>query len=244
MRKLMLVAVGLVSLSTASLAVAHGIEGHKSARAVAGTFSATTAGKSETRSCTTTEGKTIEVTNGRWTGTAAGDPDLAGPITIQAKSVLNTTDGVGVVEGRLRIDVASGRDTTASFSTVYDHGRIAGLAAGSAHDPGARLLGNLSAAFTTAGGFSDGKLGGGTAGGSAVELGPGRCASTKSTAERSEAKGTVSAISTTSITVAGLTCAVPASLAPKLTGVKVGDRAEIRCSLSGGTNTLVRFEKH
>jgi hypothetical protein len=243
MRKLMLVSVGLVALSTASLAVAHGIEGHKSAKAVAGTFFASTAAKTETRSCTTTEGKTIEVTTGRWSGTAAGDPDLAGPIVVAARSVINTTDGVGVVEGRLRIDVASGRDTTAGFSAVYDHGKVAGLAAGSAHDPGARLIGNLSAGFTTAGGFTDGKIGGATAGGSAVELGPGRCASTKSTTERSEARGTVSAVSSSSITVAGLTCAVPADLASKLAGVKVGDRAEIRCTLSGSTNTLARFEK-
>ena len=243
MRKLMLVAVGLVSLSTASIAVAHGIDGHKSAKAVAGGFIATTAGRADTRSCTTTEGKTIEVTNGRWTGMASGDPDLAGPITIAAKSVINTTDGAGVVDGRLRIDVASGRDTTAAFSAVYDHGKIAGLVAGHAHDPGVRLVGNLSAAFTTAAGFSEGKIGGGTAGGSAVELGPGRCAPTKSPAERSEARGTVSAVSAMSVTVAGLTCTVPTALAAKLTGVKVGDRAEIRCSLSGGTNTLVRFEK-
>ena len=243
MRKLMLVAVGLVSLSTTSLAVAHGIEGHKSAKAVAGTFVATTAARTDTRSCTTTEGKTIEVTNGRWSGTAVGDPDLSGPITIAAKSVINTTDGVGVVDGRLRIDVASGRDTSAGFSAVYDHGKIAGLLAGHAHDPGVRLLGNMSAGFTTAAGFSDGKIGGGTAGGSAVELGPGRCVSTKATAEKSEARGTVSAVSSSSITVAGLTCSVPADLASKLTGVKVGDRAAIRCSLTGGTNTLVRFEK-
>jgi hypothetical protein len=243
MRKLMLFAVGLVSLSVASVAVAHGIDGHKSARAVAGTFAAGSGSRTETRSCTTTEGKTIEVTVGRWSGTASGDPDLAGAITIAAKSVLNTTDGVGVVDGRLRIDVASGRDTAAGFSAVYDHGKISGLLAGHAHDPAARLLGNLSAGFSTSGGFSDGKIGGGTAGGSAVALGPGRCASTKSPAERSEARGTVSAVSSSSVTVAGLTCTVPPSLASKLTGVKVGDRAEIRCSLSGGTNTLVRFEK-
>ena len=138
MRKLMLFAVGLVALATAGIAVAHGIEGGaKSAKAVAGTFSATTASKTSTRSCTTTEGKTIEVSQGRWTGAATGDPDLTGPITIEAKSTINTTDGVGVVEGALRIDVASGRDTRAAFSTVYDHGKVAGLAAGK----GARPLG-------------------------------------------------------------------------------------------------------
>lgn len=244
MRKLMLFAVGLVALATAGIAVAHGIEGGaKSAKAVAGTFSATTASKTSTRSCTTTEGKTIEVSQGRWTGAATGDPDLTGPITIEAKSTINTTDGVGVVEGALRIDVASGRDTRAAFSTVYDHGKVAGLAAGKAHDPSARLLGNLSADFATATGFANAKIGGGTAGGSALELGPSRCAPSKPSKEKSEARGTVTAVSPTSITVAGLTCAVPPDLASKVGELKVNDRAEIHCQLVSGTNTLQRVSK-
>jgi hypothetical protein len=242
MRKLMLLAAGLVALATAGIAVAHGIVGAKSAKAVAGTFAATTASKTETRSCTTTDAKTIEVTHGRWTGTAAGDADLTGPLVVEAKSTINTTDGVGVVVGRFRIDVASGRDTSAGFSAVYDHGKLAGLAVGKAHEPSARLIANISAAFTTATGFSDGKIGA-SSGGSAVELGPARCTSSKAPSEHSEARGTVSAVSSSSITVAGLTCAVPSSLATKVADVKVNDRAEIRCSLISGTNTLVRFEK-
>jgi hypothetical protein len=42
-----------------------------------------------------------------------------------------------------------------------------------------QVLANLSADFSSAGGFTNGKLGGGTAGGSAVELGPGKCAPDK-----------------------------------------------------------------
>jgi hypothetical protein len=41
------------------------------------------------------------------------------------------------------------------------------------------------------------------------------------------------------ITVAGLTCSVPPSLAAKVATFKVGDRAEIHCALTNGTNTLV-----
>jgi hypothetical protein len=238
----MLLAAGLVALATAGIAVAHGIGGAKNARAVVGTFAANTVSKTETRSCTTSDAKTIEITSGRWTGTATGDADLTGPVTVSAKSTINTTDGVGTVEGRIRIDVASGRDTSAGFAAVYDHGNLAGLAVGKAHQPSARLLANISAAFSTATGFSDGKIGA-TAGGSAVEIGPARCMSTKTPHERSDARGTVSAVSSTSITVAGLTCAVPSELASKVADVKVNDRAEIRCSLVGGTNTLVRIAK-
>src|SRR5262245_51932718 len=175
MRKMMLAAVGLVALAASSLAVAAGLHNNaRSVKAVAGTFTA--AGSStRTSTCTTDDGKAIAVTNASYSGTALGDPDLAGAIKIDAHSLINTTDDVGRVSGRLKIDVASGRDTVAAFDAIYDHGKLAGLAVGHAHDPGVRLLANLSAGFTAAGGFTDGKIGGGTAGGSAIELGPAKC---------------------------------------------------------------------
>jgi hypothetical protein len=242
MRKLILVAVGAVSLAATGFAVAHGGD-EKSAVAVAGTFSATSVSSTETKSCTSAAGKAIAATHATYRGTAVGAADLAGPITLDVHSAINTTDGVGVVEGKLRIDVASGRDTTARFTAVYDHGKLAGLATGKAHDPGMALVANMSAGFTAAGGFTDGKLGG-SSGGSAVELASVRCERPeKPRPEKSEARGTVSAISTTSITVGGLTCAIPPALAAKAAALKVGDRAQIRCQLVNGQNTLVKVSK-
>src|SRR5205823_2715980 len=104
---------------------------------------------------------------------------------------IDTTDGVGVLSGRLKI-AAAGGDTVAHLDAVYDHGTIAGIASGHAAAPHASLLGNLSASFSAAGGLTGGKIGGSTAGGSAVELGPARCASSRTVTERSEARGTVS----------------------------------------------------
>jgi hypothetical protein len=244
MRKMTFAAVVLVALMATSYAVAHGIDGAKSAKAVAGTFSATAASMS-TRSCTTADGKTIVVTDGKYTGAATGDPDLTGPITLRARSTVNTTDGVGVVDGRLKIDVASGRDTEAGFDAVYDHGNIAGLAEGRAHDPGAKLIANLSAGFAAATGFTSGKLGGATAGGSALELGPANaCKPAKTRAEKSEARGAISALSTTSITVAGLTCALPADKSADVNArFKQGDVAEIHCMFANGQTTLTKIEK-
>ena len=243
MRKLSVLAVGVLALSVSGLAVGMGLNGSKSAKLVAGTFDATSASKIFTRTCTTRDGKTIVVSHGKFTGTATGDPDLTGPITVFANSTINTTDGVGVVSGRLKIDVASGRDTVAHYDAVYDHGNIAGLARGHAHDPYVDLLANLSSGFSTAGGLTTGKLGGATAGGSAVELGPTRCVPNRPPTEKSAARGTVSAVSSLSITVAGLTCSVTPSLAAKVATFKVGDRAEIHCALMNGTNTLVRVER-
>ena len=240
MRKLMFAAAGLAALAAASVAVAEGIDGAKTAHAVVGTFSATSTNVS-TRTCTTNDGKTLTITDGRYIGTASGDPDLTGAITLRARSVTNS-DGVGLVSGAFRIDVAAGRDTAAFFRTVYDHGNIAGLAVGRAHDPSALLVANLSAGFVP-GTFTGGKLGGGTAGGSAVEVGPGKCASTPRP-EKSEARGTISALSSTSITVAGLTCGIPSNISADVNAkFKVNDRAEIHCTLQNGQNTLTQIER-
>jgi hypothetical protein len=243
MRKTIVIATGLAALATAGLAVA-GFGGATSARAVAGTFTATTVSANTTRTCTTTDGKTIAVTRATYSGTAAGDPDLAGPITVDARSVVNTTDDVGVVVGRIRIDVSSGEDTFAHFQGVYDHGRLAGLASGYVQDVHARLIANLSAAFSTSGGFTDGKVGSST-GGSAVELGAVRCQpSHAQSEEKSVARGTVSALSQTSITVGGLTCTLPATVAAQVNNIfEVGERAQIRCAILNGQNTLVQIKR-
>ena len=244
MRKLVLITAGLLMLTVTGLAVARGFNDGRSVKAVAGTFTATTVGDSQTRSCTTADGKAITSTNATYTGTATGDADLTGVATLQIRSTINTTDGVGVLRGRLNI-AASGGDTTAHFDAVYDHGTIVGLATGHTSTDDVRLLGNLSAGFTAAGGLTAGKSGGSTAGGSAVEIGAGKCSTTKTVNERSEAHGTVSAVNSTSITVGGLTCTVPSDLAAKVATFKVNDRAEIKCSLVSNVNTLTRIEaKH
>jgi hypothetical protein len=243
MRKVILTMAGLAALVTASVAVANGIEGAKTAKAVAATFSAS-AGTTSSRTCTTSDGKSITVTNGKYTGTAAGDADLAGPITLRVRSVINTTDKVGTVNGAFRVDV-SGRDTTGAFASVYDNGAIAGLAIARAHSPGAKIVGNLSATFDPATGFATGsKIGGGTSGGSAVELGPSSCRPATNHPEHSAARGAISALSTASITVAGLLCNLPTNKSANINAkFKTGDNVEIRCEFANGQNTLTRIEK-
>lgn len=229
-------------LVPAAIAVAHGVDGGKSVKAVTGAFTATSASRVQQRSCTTSDNKTIVVTDGVYTGTASGDPDLTGAVTVRAHSVINSTDNVGVVSGALRIDVASGRDTQTQLDAVYSGGQLAGLAVGHAHDPAARLVANVSAGFSATGGFSNGKIGG-TSGGAAVELLPAGCKGTRTLPDKSEARGTISAVSSSSITVAGLTCAVPAGLQAEVATLAVNGRAEIHCRLVNGANTLTSVEK-
>lgn len=177
MRRLTFVAVGLVVLATGGIAVAKGLQGTKSIKSVSGTFAATTVElRGKTKTCTTSDGKTLVTTNARYSGTAAGDADLAGTIRLDARSVVNMTDNVGVVEGKLRIDVASGGDTVARFTAVFANGKLVGLATGHAQDPHAKLFANLSSGFTAAAGFTGGKIGAAD-GGSAVEVAAGKCAS-------------------------------------------------------------------
>jgi hypothetical protein len=103
----------------------------------------------------------------------------------------------------------------------------------------------VSATFAP-GSFTGGKLGGGTAGGSAVEIGPGKCApASHPKPEKSEARGTISAISSASITVAGLTCNIPSAMSAAVTAkFHQNDRAEIQCSVQNGQNTLTRISGH
>jgi hypothetical protein len=247
MRKLTLTIVGLAALVATSVAVAHGIAGARSARPVSATFGA--AGSAvTTRTCTTNDSKTIVVTTGTYTGKSSGDADLTGTITLRARSVVNTTDNVGTVNGTFRIDVDKGRDTRGAFATVYDHGSVAGMLTGVARDPRAQVLGNMSAKFGATG-FTDGKIGGGTAGGGAVELAVTGCKSEDKTPpkEHSAARGSISALSASSITVAGLTCTIVSNgnarmsaLPPKL---RTGDRVDIRCDVANGQNVLTRIAK-
>jgi hypothetical protein len=176
MRRLAFVVVGLVVLATAGLAVAKGLEPTKSIKSVTGTFTAATVqpiGKAT--SCTTSDGKTLVTAKARYSGIAAGDGNLAGAITLDAQIVANATDNIGVVDGKLRIRVASGGETVARFTGVFASGKLVGLATGHTQDPHAKLFANFSSGFAPATGFTGGKIGAAD-GGSAVEVGPGRCA--------------------------------------------------------------------
>jgi hypothetical protein len=243
MKRTLVGAVAAVAvLVTAAIAVADGFDGGKSIKAVSGGFNATTASHVAQRTCTTPDGKTIVVTDGVYSGTGTGDPDFTGNATVHARSTINTTDGVGVVSGTLKIDVASGRDTVAQLTGVVSGTSFAGLAIGHAHDPAAKLVANVSGGFSPTGGFAGAKIGG-TAGGSAVELASAGCKSPKVPPNKSEARGTVTANGNGSITVAGLTCVVPTSLQAKVATIALNSQAEIHCQLANGVNTLTSVEK-
>ena len=246
MKKLAFAAVWAAELALAGVAVAHGIDGTNGVSSVSATFSATPYGTIDTRTCTSSAGKTIAVTRATYGGTAFGSTDLAGTVTIAALSTIDTTDGMGAVTGTLRIGATAGR-TESKFTAVYDHGSVVGTLSGHGASKRVQLLGNLSAGFSAIGGFTSGKIGGGTSGGSAVELVSGGCAPAQSHGNggnATRAEGPLSAVTAASVTVGKLTCSVPASIAMHVAaGFHVGERVEIRCTPAGGTMTLVSIEQ-
>jgi hypothetical protein len=247
MRRIILAMSAGLLLVGAGVAFAHGFDG-RSVKQVSATFTATTVSKLRTATCTGTDGSYAK-SQATYTGTATStEPTLNGPVKIEAGSFVNTTTGVGTVWGQVRIDAADGKHTSAHFEGVLTHGSVVGFADGRTrpgHDEG-KLLANLSADYTAAGGFANGKLGGGTAAGDAVVLTRGGCHPPKPPKpERVKAHGAITAVSSTSITVAGVTCGVPATLQSDVAKFKVADLVEIECDVANGTNTLTHVSgKH
>jgi hypothetical protein len=244
MRRLILITAALLGLLGAGIAVAHE-GGSKSVKQVAATFTATSGSNVQTSSCTGSDNVTYTTTRGRWTGAvtttaSAGDTSLSGNATIDAQFIVNSA-GDGFVSGRLRIDGAN--HTSAWFDGVVSGGsHIAGLAEGHGSAPWNRLVANLSADWSSTGGFTNGKLGGGTANGNAVVLTSGGCKPPKP--ETIQLHGNVT-IGSGVVTVAGVNCNVPANLAADVAKFHTGDRVEVKCASAGGTNTLLRISgKH
>ena len=241
MRKLSwILAAALAALAATGAAVAHGFGG-RSVDAVGATFSATQVSGKKTWTCSNDGGVWLR-TVATYTGTAAGDGDLAGPVRLRVESVVNEAKNVGLVEGQLRIDTP-GSDTTTRLTAAYEGGRIAGLATGHARQPNARVVANVSAAFSPDGGFTDGKLGGGTTGGAAVEVVRGACKPVTPQKAIVRVSGTVTANSTTSLTVRygkrELTAKVPSSLADTVANLSNGDKVSIVAARIDGDYVLV-----
>lgn len=179
-------------------------------------FTATSVSGTASRSC------------GPLTSTSA---TYSGPaMTISAHSTIDARTGMGIVTGTL-----SSPTVTGQFSAVYDHGVISGTTTGHA---GTRpLVASLTATFDPASGFTKGVIGGRNPVGTAV-LGS-SCASPPEKQLR-RAQGIVTASNADEITIGGLTCAVPPSLAVTVAFNYVsGSWASITCSVSTGRATLV-----
>lgn len=164
----------LVALAVTGFAVAKAKES-KSTNAVAATFTVTATADRKTRQCTGADG-TYNVTRGVYEGTAAGDPLLAGKVTVRTESVVNATSGLGWTKGHVAFRDADGKlKAKASLVAVNTGGTaLNGFMTGRVKE-GGHLLANFSAAFGADGSSLAGELGSGGAVNSAI-LTKGACA--------------------------------------------------------------------
>lgn len=246
MKRFVLVAAALGGLVAAGAAIAT----LKTAdvAAVSATLSATTPTNVHTRTFTC-DGQTIEVTTGRWSGTAASStPDLNGAVELRLRSVYNTTKKLGWVDGSLRIRASDDR-TRANISGINTDGKIDAWVRGRAGRGDGVLFGSLSGTFSRTGGLTGGAIGSGTATNTAVIASRIRCDEQKTPRPSVFliVRGQIEALSDSSITVkprdgsAAQTCAVRDD--DDVERVKSGDQVEMTCSQSAGVWTLTKVRR-
>ena len=262
-RPLIFTLVGLTALGSAGIALGHGLGGGLKTSTAAATFAAAPSSSITSKTCTGSDG-TYVITKGSWTGTAASSNSrLSGAIRIHGELGVNQTTGLGWLVARVRIDAGSdgSNDAGADLRGVVANGKLTGFLNGHIQDEGA-VYGSV-AATVGATGFSDGQIGGGTPTAAAVVIDRGSC--TPATVQRAvvSARGTLTAVSATSLTLQGfdnrgdhkgdnnadnkgssitLTCAVGSDLAATVAKLKVGDAASVTCGLVDGSYRLLRIE--
>ncbi len=165
MRKtIMLAVVGAVALVTAAIAVA-AVYTASGVSATTATFS--TDKVSPVRSCLVHRRRRQGVHDHAAATTPARPrsrrrpAELSGPLTIDARTTYSTTDGLGYVEGSFRVQ-DSRHDPNrlgGRFTATLKGSQLVGFLTASARGHHARVLGNLSATFVPATGFTAGAVG-------------------------------------------------------------------------------------
>jgi hypothetical protein len=242
MKRLTLLLVGAAALVAASVAVAHGWK-TSDVSAASATFTATT--PTNVRTSTYTCGtQTIEVTTGRWSGTATSTTgDLAGAVDLQLKSVYNATTNLGWIDGKLKIRAAD-NSTVAHVTGINANGAIDGWLRGHAGRGDGALFGSLTGTFSKTGGMTAGAIGSGSGADLAVIAKGVRCSKTEQArpSVRLHVRGTVESVSTSAIAVkpsdgsATQTCSVTDTR--KTRNVSVGDTVAMTCVQVNGAWVL------
>lgn len=230
----------IAAAATAGIAVA---KRAADAEKVSATFSAAATDKVKTHTCGATQWVT-----GLFTGEASSsDVRLDGPISLRVHSVYDTEDEIGVVHGKVRFshDDEEGKGG-AHLYAVNDKGKVHGVLVGGVRAPGAHFAATFTADFAAAG-FTNGKVGTGGAGDNTGAIwkkmecadGADSAAAAKRERERKhDARGEVTAITSTSVTVktnsGDVSCTLTAEQAARLADrVEVGDKVTVACTAEG-----------
>ena len=252
-RPIIFALAGLTALGSAGIALAHGNDnaGGFKTTPVAATFTAAAGDNLSSRTCVGADG-TYTISRGSWNGTAVSSSGrLAGALVIRGELGVNQTTGAGWLVARVRIDGASDangdnrKDAGGELNGVIAGGKLTGFLAGRIRDEGA-LYASVSASVGT-GGLTDGQIGGGASSAAGLVVDRGRCEATPKQRPVVDARGTISAVSSTSITVTrsngqALTCVVGTDLAATVAKLKVGDSAFVYCGLVDGSYRLLKVQ--
>jgi hypothetical protein len=246
MKRLILIAAALGALVAAGAAVANLKAGDVSH--VSATLTAPTAGNVRTHTLTC-DGQTIEITTGRFSGTAtSATPALNGTVDLYVKSTYNATKKLGWVDGWVKLRASDDR-TRASFTAINVDGKLDGWLRGSLGRRDGMVFGSLSGSFSKTGGLTDGVLGTGTGANAAVIAKRVGCRTDKPArpSVRLFVRGEVDSVSATAITVkpkdgsANQTCAVKA--AGDVEKIEKGDQVEMSCIQLAGAWTLEKVRE-
>ena len=158
----------VIALVAASLAIAGPGPGSVTL-ASATPFTATTVSNSNTHTCTAGNGDPVNVTDALLTGAStAGDPHLAGAVSIHVHSVYDTKTNIGSLTGHVEIDTSSTAPPGqfhAKLEGVDVNGTVDGWLDGNAGG-GLHFTGGFTGTFvipggtTTPAGFTSGVIAG------------------------------------------------------------------------------------
>lgn len=246
MKRLILVTLALTALVATGAAVANLRSGD--VNAVSAALSATTVVHQQTRTLTCA-GQTIEVSTGRYTGTAtSATPELNGSVELNVHSVYNVAKKLGWVDGHLKIRGADNRSNS-RFAAVNTDGKLDGWLNGSAGHRRGSLLGSIAGSFSRTGGLSGGQLGTGTGANAALLVKRIDC-STATTTRPSvhlTVRGQVDGLTTTAISVkpadggASQSCTIGSEKPGSR--IAVGDRVEMTCAQVSGAWVLKKVRE-
>ncbi|MEX2210912.1 MAG: hypothetical protein WD689_04030 [Gaiellaceae bacterium] len=222
---------GALALVGAGLAVAAMQAKGTSAGAFA--FTASAGEPAKTRTCTGVDG-TYSISHTVYTGTASSGLYNGQAVTVRLKTTVNTTENAGVAKGTIAFRGDDQLQAKGNLVGVVDGDTITGVVTGRdvrGEDRGA-LIANYSATLGT--GTLSLTAGDGSAANEAILFGGTGCERRTT----SGATGQVSAISTTSVTVAtsggNVTCSLSAEQGARLADrIEVGDRVRITCDADG-----------
>lgn len=172
-----IVALAGAALAAAGVAAAAHMRAQTTQQAQA-TFAATSVTRSSARSCTASDGAYTETTATYAGAATSSDARLAGPLVIRAHSVVDTTSGIGWVDGSVRIQGGDG-NASASLHAAISGGNAVGAVVGRTSRNAGKLIASFVSAFTADGGFSSGSLGTGSVAGAGVVFERGSCTNVK-----------------------------------------------------------------